>query len=96
MLKAIHRLWKAIKQLVKQHTRPTTTVIAIGSLADMKRSRWDLIIENAILRQQITVLKRQVMRPQLTQGDRVRVVACYQEIILFTRLIDQNECRIQY
>jgi putative transposase len=74
MLKTIHRLWKAIKQLVKQHTRPTTTDIAIGSLSDMKRSRRDLIIENAMLRQQLIVLKRQVKRPQLTQGDRLRLV----------------------
>ena len=28
MLKAIRRLWKIIKQLFKQPTRPTTTVIA--------------------------------------------------------------------
>jgi putative transposase len=74
MLKAIYRLRKAIKQLVKQHTRPTTIALAIGSLADMKRSRRDLIIENAILRQQLIVLKRQVKRPQFTQGDRVHLV----------------------
>ena len=74
MLKAIRRLWKIIKQLVKQHTRPTTTAIAIGSLSDLKHSRRDLIIENAMLRQQLIVLKRQVKRPQLTQGDRLRLV----------------------
>ena len=74
MLKAIRRLWKIIKQLVKQHTRPTTTAIAIDSLSDLKRSRIDLIIENAMLRQQLIVLKRQVKRPQLTQGDRLRLV----------------------
>jgi len=74
MLKAIRRLWKIIKQLVKQHTRPTTTAIAIDSLSDLKRNRIDLIIENAMLRQQLIVLKRQVKRPQLTQGDRLRLV----------------------
>ncbi|MCJ7700617.1 MAG: integrase core domain-containing protein [Anaerolineales bacterium] len=45
-----------------------------GSLSDLKRSRRDLIIENALLRQQLIVLKRQVKRPQLTQGDRLRLV----------------------
>ena len=74
MLKAIHRFWKDILQLVKYHTRPTTTAIAIGSLSDLKRNRKDLIIENAMLRQQLIVLKRQVKRPQLTQGDRLRLV----------------------
>jgi len=57
MFKAIHHLWKAIKQLIKQHTRPTTAAIAVGSLSDLKRSRRDLIIENAMLRQQLIVLK---------------------------------------
>jgi len=66
MFKAIHHLWKAIKQLIKQHTRPTTASIAVGSLSDLKRSRRDLVIENAMLRQQLIVLKRQGKRPQLT------------------------------
>ena len=74
MLKAIHHLWKAIKQLIKQHTRPTTAAITVGSLSDLKRNRRDLIIENAMLRQQLIVLKRQVKQPQLTQGDRMRLV----------------------
>jgi len=74
MLKAIHHLWKVILQLVKQHTRPTTVTIVIGSLSDLKQNRRELIIENAMLRQQLIVLKRQVKRPQLTQGDRLRLV----------------------
>jgi transposase InsO family protein len=40
----------------------------------MTRSRADLIAENLILRQQLIVLKRQVKRPQLTNGDRLRLV----------------------
>jgi hypothetical protein len=38
------------------------------------RSRKDLIAENAILRQQLIVLKRQVKRPKFTNGDRLRLV----------------------
>ena len=74
MLKSFSHLWNVIKLFIKQHTRPTTTIISIGSLSDLKRSRRDLIIENAMLRQQLIVLNRQVKRPQLTQGDRVRLV----------------------
>jgi len=78
MIKAISRFWSQIfidmKLRIKQRTRPTTAAIAVGSLSDLKRSRRDLIIENAMLRQQLIVLKRQVKRPQLTQGDRVRLV----------------------
>jgi transposase InsO family protein len=40
----------------------------------MTRSRADLIAENVMLRQQLIVLKRQVKRPQLTNGDRIRLV----------------------
>ena len=74
MRKAFRHLWNTIKQFTKQHTRPTTTIIAIGSLSDLKRSRRDLIIENAMLRQQLIVLNRQVKRPKLTQADRLRLV----------------------
>jgi putative transposase len=45
-----------------------------GSLLDMQRSRTELIAENALLRQQLIVLNRQVKQPQLTQRDRVRLV----------------------
>ena len=40
----------------------------------MTRSRTDLIAENAMLRQQLIVLNRQMKRPQLTNGDRIRLV----------------------
>jgi hypothetical protein len=33
-------------------------------------SRTDLIVENALLRQQLIVLHRQIKQPQLTNGDR--------------------------
>jgi putative transposase len=38
------------------------------------RSRADLIAENALLRQQLTILRRQVKRPRLTKADRIRLV----------------------
>ena len=78
MIKDISRFWKQLfidmKLRIKQRTRPTTTAIAVGSLSDLKRSRRDLIIENAMLRQQLIVLNRQVKRPQLTQRDRTCLV----------------------
>jgi putative transposase len=41
---------------------------------DTTRSRADLIAENALLRQQLIVLSRQIKRPQLTKADRIRLV----------------------
>jgi transposase InsO family protein len=40
----------------------------------MTRSRTDLIAENAMLRQQLIALRRQVKRPKPTNGDRIRLV----------------------
>src|SRR4030042_3822119 len=78
MIKALIRSLKRFVSRVKQHLKhwsgPVIDSIAAGSLSDLRRSRKDLIIENALLRQQLIVLNRQVKRPQLTQGDRVRLV----------------------
>lgn len=41
---------------------------------DLCRSKRDLVIENALLRQQLIVLRRQVTRPQLTNTDRTLLV----------------------
>jgi putative transposase len=78
MIQALNRSLKRFTSRVKQHrkrwSKPAIGKIMMGSLSDLRRSRKELIIENAILRQQLIVLKRQVKRPQLTQGDRVLFV----------------------
>jgi len=78
MIKALIHSLKRFVSRVKQHlklwSKPAIASIAVGSLSDLRRSRKDLIIENAMLRQQLIVLNRQVKRPQLTQGDRVGLV----------------------
>jgi hypothetical protein len=48
--------------------------LAIGAITDLSRIRADLLVENALLRQQLIVLYRQIKRPQLTNGDRIRLV----------------------
>jgi putative transposase len=45
-----------------------------GIFSDLTRSRSDLAIENAMLRQQLIVLNRQVKRPQITNHDRFRLI----------------------
>jgi len=74
MLKTLIRSIKRFVNNIKKWSRPATGALAIGTLSDPKRCRKDLIIENAMLRQQLIVLNRQVNRPQFTQGDRVRLV----------------------
>jgi putative transposase len=45
-----------------------------GVLLYLTRSRSDLIVENALLRQQLIFLNRQVKRPLLTNRDRFRLI----------------------
>jgi putative transposase len=54
----------------KQWTKPDTESLVTGTLMDATRSKRDLIAENAFLRQQLIVLKRQTPRPSLTPRDR--------------------------
>jgi len=65
-------LW--LQERVKLWTKPATPVLAVDLLSDLTRSRTDLLIENALLRQQLIILKRQVKRPQLTNPERFRLV----------------------
>jgi putative transposase len=67
-------LGRRTRQRLKQWTKPVTATLLTGALPDMTRSRADLITENVLLRQQLIVLKRQVKRPQLTNGDRLRLI----------------------
>jgi hypothetical protein len=45
--------------------------VARGAVADVVRSRGELVLENAMLRQQIIVLRRKCSRPRLTRLDRL-------------------------
>ncbi|MCJ7433148.1 MAG: integrase core domain-containing protein [Anaerolineales bacterium] len=63
-----------LQERVKHWTKPATSVLIIGILSDLTRSRTDLIVENALLRQQLIVLNRQIKRPRLSNPDRFRLV----------------------
>ncbi|MFZ0548956.1 MAG: hypothetical protein WAM60_26145 [Candidatus Promineifilaceae bacterium] len=66
IVNACKTFFHQIKTAIKQSTKPETAVLATGVASDITRSRKDLIAENAILRQQLIVLKRQVKRPKFT------------------------------
>ena len=65
-----HRIQDRIKGLLK----PTSISLAMGALADLNHGKADLIVENVLLRQRLIVLHRQIKRPQLSNGDRIRLV----------------------
>ena len=55
-------------------TRPFTPSLLLGTIADLGRSKSELMAENALLRQQLIILKRQVKRPACTKADRLLLV----------------------
>ncbi len=61
--------------LLKQRTRPETSEVTLGVAADLLRSKAQLLAENALLRQQLIVLKRSVKRPKLRKRDHIILVA---------------------
>ena len=65
-------LW--LQERIKRWIKPATSVLIIDAILDLSRSHTDLVVENALLRKQLIVLKRQIKRPQLTNSDRFRLV----------------------
>jgi hypothetical protein len=63
-------LIESLNERYKQWTRPDPGSLVTGVLMDVTRSKRDLIAENAFLRQQVIVLKRQTPHPSLTGKDR--------------------------
>ncbi|MFZ1043810.1 MAG: hypothetical protein WAN58_21115 [Anaerolineales bacterium] len=52
------RLW--LQRRIKHWTKPAVVGLIPGLLTDVTRSHSDLIVENALLRQQLIVLHRQI------------------------------------
>jgi putative transposase len=55
-------------------TKPSTTALLLGTLTDLARNKSELVAENALLRQQLIILRRQVKRPACTKTDRMLLV----------------------
>jgi hypothetical protein len=63
-----------LQQLIKHWAKPTILSLVNGALSGLSRSWADLVVENALLRQQLIILNCHVKRPQLTRRDRFRLV----------------------
>src|SRR5437868_12786997 len=69
-----------LEQQVQQWTKPTDGSAVLETVSDLLRGKAELVLENALLRQQVIVLKRSVKRPKVNNTDR-RVL-----VILASRL----------
>lgn len=73
---AVISLGRSIGAAIKRLTAPvkSATVAASGAARDVARSRTRLIAENALLRQQLIVVRRQIGRPMFGDTDRLLMV----------------------
>ena len=71
---SIGSLWQAVKRWFRQWTKPDNHSLALNATLDLTRSRLELMLENALLRQQIIILERQSRRPRLSWRDRTIIL----------------------
>ena len=64
----------AVSSRFARWTKPLGTSLPLATLADLGRSKSELIAEIALLRQQLIILQRQVKRPTFTRTDRILLV----------------------
>ena len=65
---------QALSSRFAHWTKPLTSSLPLETLADLGRSKSELVAENALLRKPLIVLKRQVKRPTFTRTDRMLLV----------------------
>ncbi len=72
-------------------TKPLGTSLPLATFTDLGRSRSQLIAENALLRHQLIILRREVKRPAFTRTDRIllvllaRLVRSWQQALLIVQ-----------
>ena len=62
-------------EYIKRLSRPVNRSVGGGAAIDVTRSKKELIAENALLRQQVAILRRnQKRRPRLSNWDRIKLI----------------------
>ena len=70
----VKRVCQAASTVILRVTKPIAYGPALGTIADLARSKPQLVAENLLLRQQLIVLHRSVKRPRFTAAERGLVV----------------------
>jgi putative transposase len=74
MMRLMRICLQFLQQSFRDWTKPSTTSLVLGTLTDLPRSKSELVAENALLRQQLIILRRQVKRPTYAKTDRLLLV----------------------
>jgi putative transposase len=80
LFRLVERLLRALHARALAATRPPTQAQSLGVLGDLLRSKRELVAENALLRQQLIVLRRRSRRPAFTRLDRLLLVLLARQV----------------
>lgn len=69
-------LFSSLEQAFLHLTQPSRHSVVLSPVADLTRSKADLIAENALLRQQLVVLYRQIKKPALLRNPIASGLSC--------------------
>lgn len=67
----LHKLNDSVQKQIMSWLKPAKSSVIFGTLNDVTHSKSQLIAENALLRQQLIVLNRQINKPKFTPLDRL-------------------------
>jgi len=66
--------FRVLQERIACWIKPRTTSLALGARADLTRGKAELLAENALLRHQLNILRRQIKRPVCQRRDRLLLV----------------------
>jgi putative transposase len=65
---------RALQERVRHWIKPLTISLVPATFADLTRGKAELLAENALLRHQLVILRRQIKRPVYRKTDRALLV----------------------
>ncbi len=78
MISSLQHFIELVLHIIAQHiqrwVKPENPSLFTGAILDLTRSRSELVLENAFLRQQLIVLNRQGLHPACKPHERVLLV----------------------
>ncbi len=80
-------LAQALDRRLMAATTPAAPALVAGTLSDLVRGKPALVVENALLRQQLVILQRSVTRPRCTPADRTLLVLLASRVRLWRHAV---------
>jgi putative transposase len=66
--------FRVLQERISRGIKARTISLALGTLADLTRGKSELLAENALLRHQLIILRRQIKLPICQRKDRLLLV----------------------